>query len=171
MVRRMVTQYGMTERLGAVKFGTDGPSRSWAGTWGTGTRPAEEVAGRVDEEVRELIETAHQEAFDILVENRDVLDALVTALLERETLNKEEVAEVFVPVRKRDRRHGPAPRPASRPSGDRSTRLSRRSRHRQAMVPDAARFPSTSLRSLRPRSAPTKTEPVVAGRVSTGSHR
>ena len=58
----------------------------------------------MDEEVRRLIETAHQEAFDILVENRDVLDALVTALLERETLNKEEVAEVFLPVRKRDRR-------------------------------------------------------------------
>ncbi|HEX2361357.1 MAG TPA: hypothetical protein VHI11_04725, partial [Jiangellaceae bacterium] len=65
---------------------------------------SEEVAGQVDEEVRRLIETAHQEAFDILVENRDVLDSLVTALLERETLNKEEVAEVFSPVRKRERR-------------------------------------------------------------------
>ncbi|MDX6313137.1 MAG: cell division protease FtsH, partial [Streptomyces sp.] len=67
---------------------------------------SEEVAGLVDEEVKKLIETAHNEAWEILVENRDVLDSLVMALLEKETLNKEQIAEVFKPIIKRP------PRPA-----------------------------------------------------------
>jgi cell division protease FtsH len=104
LARRMVTQYGMTERLGAVKFGTDRTEPFLGRDMGHERDYSEDVAGQVDEEVRRLIETAHQEAFDILVENRDILDGLVRALLERETLNKEEVAEVFAPVRKRERR-------------------------------------------------------------------
>jgi cell division protease FtsH len=104
LARRMVTQYGMTERLGAIKFGSDRTEPFLGRDMGHERDYSEEIAGQVDEEVRKLIETAHQEAFDILVENRHVLDDLVTALLERETLNKQEVAEVFEPVRKRDRR-------------------------------------------------------------------
>ncbi|HEU0041929.1 MAG TPA: cell division protein FtsH, partial [Jiangellaceae bacterium] len=104
LARRMVTQYGMTERLGAIKFGSDRTEPFLGRDMGHERDYSEEIAGQVDEEVRKLIETAHQEAFDILVENRHVLDGLVTALLERETLNKQEVAEVFEPVRKRDRR-------------------------------------------------------------------
>jgi cell division protease FtsH len=55
----------------------------------------------VDEETKKLLSTAHQEAFDILEENRDVLDSLVLALMERETLDKEAVAQVFEPLRRR----------------------------------------------------------------------
>jgi cell division protease FtsH len=58
----------------------------------------------VDEEVRRLITEAHQEAFDVLTENRDVLDELVLALFERETLDQHEVAEVFTHLRRRSRR-------------------------------------------------------------------
>jgi cell division protease FtsH len=104
LARRMVTQYGMTERLGAIKFGSDSSEPFLGKEMGHQRDYSEEVAGQVDEEVRKLIETAHQEAFDILVENRDILDALVVALLERETLNKEEVAELFAEVRKLGRR-------------------------------------------------------------------
>ncbi len=104
--RAMVTQYGMTERLGAIKFGTDN-SEPFLGRDMTHQRDySEEVAALVDEEVKKLIETAHNEAWEILVENRDVLDNLVLALLEKETLNKEEIAEIFKPVVKRP------PRPA-----------------------------------------------------------
>lgn len=104
--RAMVTQYGMTERLGAIKFGsTDG--EPFLGREMSHQRDySEEVAGLVDEEVKKLIETAHNEAWEILVENRDVLDNLVLALLEKETLNKEEIAEVFKQIVKRP------PRPA-----------------------------------------------------------
>jgi cell division protease FtsH len=104
--RAMVTQYGMTERLGAIKFGTS-DSEPFLGREMAHQRDySEEVAGLVDEEVKKLIENAHNEAWEILVENRDVLDNLVMALLEKETLNKEEIAEVFKPIVKRP------PRPA-----------------------------------------------------------
>ncbi|MGX9228139.1 ATP-dependent zinc metalloprotease FtsH [Streptomyces albus] len=102
--RAMVTQYGMTERLGAIKFGSD-QSEPFLGKEMAHQRDySEEVAGLVDEEVKKLIETAHNEAWEILVENRDVLDNLVLALLEKETLNKEEIAEIFRPVVKRPAR-------------------------------------------------------------------
>jgi cell division protease FtsH len=58
----------------------------------------------VDEEVRRLIDTAHDEAYAVLTENRDVLDRLALALLERETLNQREIAEVFADIRKREYR-------------------------------------------------------------------
>ena len=62
---------------------------------------SEDVAAIVDEETKKFLATAHQEAFDILEENRDVLDSLVLALMEKETLDKAEVAEVFEPLRRR----------------------------------------------------------------------
>jgi cell division protease FtsH len=65
---------------------------------------SEAVAAVVDEEISKLITEAHQEAFDILTENRDVLDALVVELLERETLDKAEVAAIFEPLRRRTTR-------------------------------------------------------------------
>jgi len=106
LARAMVTQYGMTERLGAIKFGGDN-SEPFLGREMAHQRDySEEVAALVDEEVKKLIENAHNEAWEILVENRDVLDNLVLALLEKETLGKEEIAEIFAPVVKRP------PRPA-----------------------------------------------------------
>lgn len=106
VARAMVTQYGMTERLGAIKFGGDN-SEPFLGREMAHQRDySEEVAALVDEEVKKLIETAHNEAWEILVENRDVLDNLVLALLEKETLGKEEIAEIFAPIHKRP------PRPA-----------------------------------------------------------
>lgn len=106
LARAMVTQYGMTERLGAIKFGGDN-SEPFLGREMAHQRDySEEVAALVDEEVKKLIETAHNEAWEILVENRDVLDQLVLHLLEKETLGKEEIAEIFAPIHKRP------PRPA-----------------------------------------------------------
>ncbi|TDU05707.1 membrane protease FtsH catalytic subunit [Streptomyces sp. 846.5] len=102
--RAMVTQYGMTERLGAIKFGTDGSEPFLGREMGHQRDYSEEVAGLVDEEVKKLIENAHNEAWEILVENRDVLDNLVLELLEKETLNKEQIAEIFRPIVKRPAR-------------------------------------------------------------------
>jgi cell division protease FtsH len=106
VARAMVTQYGMTERLGAIKFGNESSEPFLGRDMGHQRDYSEEVAAIVDEEVKKLIENAHDEAWEILVENRDVLDNLVLELLEKETLDKEQIAEVFAPVRKR------APRPA-----------------------------------------------------------
>jgi len=104
--RAMVTQYGMTERLGAIKFGGDNTEPFLGREMAHQRDYSEEVAALVDEEVKKLIENAHNEAWEILVENRDVLDNLVLQLLEKETLGKEEIAEIFAPIVKRP------PRPA-----------------------------------------------------------
>ncbi|MCW2872631.1 ATP-dependent zinc metalloprotease FtsH [Actinacidiphila oryziradicis] len=104
--RAMVTQFGMTERLGAIKFGSSDSEPFLGREMGHQRDYSEEVAGLVDEEVKKLIETAHNEAWEILVENRDILDNLVLSLLEKETLNKEQIAEVFKHIVKRP------PRPA-----------------------------------------------------------
>jgi len=95
----MVTQYGMTERLGAIKLGSGDAEPFLGRDIGHGRDFSEEVAAIVDEEVSKLISNAHQEAFDILNENRDVLDDLVRALFEKETLDRGEVAAVFQPLR------------------------------------------------------------------------
>ncbi|MBO9522548.1 MAG: ATP-dependent zinc metalloprotease FtsH [Nocardioidaceae bacterium] len=101
LARAMVTQYGMTERLGAIKLGDSNSEPFLGRDLGHQRNYSEDVAAIVDEETKKLLATAHQEAFDILEENRDVLDALVLALMERETLDKEEVAAIFEPLRRR----------------------------------------------------------------------
>jgi cell division protease FtsH len=58
----------------------------------------------IDEEIRRLIESAHDEAWDVLVEYRDVLDQLVLRLLEKETVSRDEVLRLFAPVQKRPSR-------------------------------------------------------------------
>lgn len=99
LARAMVTQYGMTESLGAVKFGDDNSQPFLGRDLGHTRNYSEAVAAKIDEEVNALIAAAHQEAFDILNENRDVLDTLVLELLEKETLDKAEVARIFEPLR------------------------------------------------------------------------
>jgi len=106
LARAMVTQYGMTERLGAIRYGQEQGEVFLGRDMGHARDYSEEVAAAIDEEVRSLIETAHQEAYDILVTNRDVLDRLVLELLEKETLDKAEVEAVFVDLRLQ------SPRPA-----------------------------------------------------------
>ena len=104
VARAMVTQYGMTERLGAVQLGSE-DREPFVGMEMTQQRAySESTAAIIDEEVSLLIATAHQEAFDVLVENRHVLDELVRQLLEKETLDKEQVAAIFVPLRRHEKR-------------------------------------------------------------------
>src|SRR5579863_4449100 len=104
IARGMITEYGMSERLGARKFGT-GDSEPFLGReMGHGRDYSEEIASSIDEEIRRLIESAHDEAWEVLVEYRDVLDALVLRLLEKETVSRKEVLEIFAPVIKRPAR-------------------------------------------------------------------
>jgi cell division protease FtsH len=104
LARAMVTQYGMTERLGAIKLGESNSEPFLGRDFGHQRNYSEDVAAIIDEETKRFLATAHQEAFDILEENRDVLDALVLALLDKETLDKAEVATVFEPLRRRSAR-------------------------------------------------------------------
>ncbi len=105
VARAMVTQYGMSERVGAVQLG-GGDSEPFMGM--RGAQPSKDIseasAAIIDQEVAKLIHAAHQEAYDVLVENREVLDELVRQLFAKETLNKAEVAEVFKPLKRREKR-------------------------------------------------------------------
>ncbi|MGM7776446.1 ATP-dependent zinc metalloprotease FtsH [Arthrobacter sp. KNU-44] len=100
--RKMVTQFGMSERIGAVKLGAGGGEPFLGRDMAQERNYSDSVAYIVDEEVRRLIDQAHDEAYAILTENRDVLDQLALELLERETLNQAEIAYIFRDIRKRD---------------------------------------------------------------------
>ncbi|MDA0217030.1 MAG: ATP-dependent zinc metalloprotease FtsH [Actinobacteria bacterium] len=106
LARSMVTQYGMTEEIGAIKLGSSESAPFLGRDYGHQRDYSESIAGMVDRQIKEMIERAHQEAFDLLVENRTILDQLVLELLEKETLSKDEIAEIFKEVK------GAAPRPA-----------------------------------------------------------
>ena len=99
LARAMVTQYGMTEAIGAIKLGSDSSEPFMGRDFGHQRDYSESVASIVDSEIRKLIENAHQEAYDILVANREIMDAMVVRLLEVETLNKEEIAAIFKKVK------------------------------------------------------------------------
>ncbi|HET7196314.1 MAG TPA: ATP-dependent zinc metalloprotease FtsH, partial [Nocardioides sp.] len=114
LARAMVTQYGMTERLGAIRLGEANSEPFLGRDIGHTRNYSEDVAAVVDQETKKLLAAAHQEAFDILEENRDVLDNLVLELLDQETLDKAEVARIFEPLRRR------GVRPAWTGSPDRS---------------------------------------------------
>lgn len=96
--RAMVMEYGLSERIGAIKLGTVSGEPFVGMSYGHQRDYSEEIAGIIDEEVRELIDNAHQEAYEILVANRETLDNLVLELMERETLEKDEVAQIFAKV-------------------------------------------------------------------------
>jgi cell division protease FtsH len=100
LARAMVTQYGMTSAIGAIKLGGGSTEPFMGRDYGHQRDYSENIAGIVDREIRTLIENAHQEAFDILVANRKILDEMVIELLEKETLNKDEIAVIFKKVKK-----------------------------------------------------------------------
>ena len=102
VARAMVTEYGMSERIGAIQLGS-GDHEPFVGmSYGGGQSRtySEEVAAQVDAEVSKLLSNAHQEAFDVLETNREVLDELVRQLFEKETLDKEQVAKIFEPLKR-----------------------------------------------------------------------
>ncbi|MGI5325554.1 ATP-dependent zinc metalloprotease FtsH [Actinomadura nitritigenes] len=101
IARNMVTEYGMSERLGARKFGTGQGEVFLGRDMGHERDYSEDIASAIDDEVRRYIEAAHDTAWEILMEYRDVLDDLVVNLMEKETLSKEQVLHIFAPIQKR----------------------------------------------------------------------
>jgi cell division protease FtsH len=102
--RKMVTQYGMSERLGAVRYGQSDGEVFLGRDYGHQRDYSESIAALIDAEVRRLVEAAHDEAWEALQANRHVLDRLVTELLERETIGEAGLAEVFADIVKRPER-------------------------------------------------------------------
>ena len=103
IARAMVTEYGMSAKLGAVKYGSGDDEPFLGRTYGHSHDYSIEVGAEIDGEVRALIEAAHTEAWAVLNEYRDVLDELAGALLEKETLDRKDLEIVFASVEKRPR--------------------------------------------------------------------
>ena len=175
LARAMVTQYGMTERLGAIKLGESNAEPFLGRDFGHQRNYSEDVAAIVDEETKKLLATAHQEAFDILEENRDVLDdAGARSSWTRRPSTRSEVAQVFEALRmpstrpawtgSPDRNPSEIP-PVEIPAGDPRPRLHQRPgpAHGRRRHPDPARHrrgrarrpgPRRHARPSTPRSPP-----------------
>ena len=102
IARRMVTEYGMSDLLGTVRLGKNDDGDAMASLGGPGY--SEAVSAQIDEQVRALVEGAYQDALQILVRNRPVLDRLAQQLLEKETILEGELAQIFTPVAKQPKR-------------------------------------------------------------------
>ncbi len=100
IARKMVTEYGMTNEVGPVKLGSASGEVFMGRDMGHGREFSEKIAERIDNQVRALIEQAHNEAYQVINDNRDVLDRLALALLEKETLDHLELAEIFKDVKR-----------------------------------------------------------------------
>ncbi len=103
IARSMVTEFGMSAKLGAVKYGTGDDEPFLGRTYGHQAEYSIEAAREIDEEIRALIEAAHNEAWAVLDSNRDVLDRLAGVLLEKETVERKELEVIFADVKKRPR--------------------------------------------------------------------
>ncbi len=99
IARQMVTEYGMSDELGPMRFGhTSG--EVFLGRDFTSTPDySDGVASHIDAEIRGLIESAHDVARDVLETNRAVLDRLAADLVEHETLEAEQVMRIFETVK------------------------------------------------------------------------
>ena len=95
LARKMVTEYGMSERLGPVAYGQKEEMIFLGRELGEQRNYAEATAQEIDREVRELIHAGYERARQLLAEHRDVLVRVSELLIERETLEGPELEEVF----------------------------------------------------------------------------
>ncbi|MBM7825938.1 cell division protease FtsH [Arcanobacterium pluranimalium] len=104
IARKMVTEYGMSSKVGAVRLVADDSDPMTRMGGGNSREYSEEMARIVDDEVQKLLDTANQEAWQVLNENRHVLDKLAARLLEKETILENELKEIFKDIRKAPKR-------------------------------------------------------------------
>jgi cell division protease FtsH len=91
----MVCEYGMSERLGTLALGRRSHNPFLGRDYNDERNYSEEVAKMIDEEVRSIVDRCHQRAVDMLSTHREKLDSVVLALLERETLSREDFLAVM----------------------------------------------------------------------------
>ena len=99
IAKQMVTQFGMS-RLGPLALGENESQPFLGRDFGHVKDYSDVVAAKIDEEIRRLVEEAHDEAREIVTKYRDKLDLMVEKLIEKESLEKEEVAEILAEVAK-----------------------------------------------------------------------
>ena len=100
IARRMVMEFGMSDKLGPMLYGKGSNEVFLGRDYGRQQDYSDEVASSIDEEVRNLLNDAHVIAGKILKKFKKQMDAMVKELMEKETLNKNDVAEVFKNIKK-----------------------------------------------------------------------
>jgi cell division protease FtsH len=95
IARRMVTEFGMSDALGPIRFGQAEHEVFLGREFGHQANYSEQVATRIDTEIRALVDAAHQEAAAILVAHRATLDLLAERLVEKETLEAEDLRAIL----------------------------------------------------------------------------
>jgi cell division protease FtsH len=112
IARKMVTSYGMSDRLGPQNLGSGAREVFLGRDYGSENSYSDEVAGQIDNEVRRLVDESHARARAILTLHRPTLDRLAKALVEKETLDDSDLDEVFGPIDKGAGIEMPKPDPA-----------------------------------------------------------
>ena len=149
VARQMVTEYGMSDTLGPLTLGQKQGEVFLGRDFGSTPDYSDAVAFEIDNEVRRLIDEAHDVALEILQENRRSSTSSRRVLIEKETLDREEVEKFFGDIQKR------LPREAE----ERSAGLAVHARREEATPPVHARD------ARRPRSRPRVDEPRSARRI------
>jgi len=100
LARKMVMEYGMSDRLGPIQYGKPETEVFLGRDYTRGADLSNELAAAIDDEVRVLMTQAHDEARQIIERHMDALHRIAAALIERETLDADAVAEIFFDVAK-----------------------------------------------------------------------
>jgi cell division protease FtsH len=104
IARQMVTEYGMSDRLGPLTLGQKQDQVFLGRDFASHPDYSDQVAFEIDSEIRQLIDRAHDEALEILTEQRGKLDVIAATLIEKETIEKEELVNLLEGVVKRPQR-------------------------------------------------------------------
>lgn len=97
--RKMVTSYGMSDKIGPIAVGKKNEHVFLGRDFGTEKNYSEEIASTIDREIKSIVEERYEFAKKILLENKDIIDEIVKVLLEKETLDEKEVDEIIERVR------------------------------------------------------------------------
>jgi cell division protease FtsH len=95
LARRMVTQYGMSDELGPIQYGRGNHQVFLGRDFGEDRNYSETIAGKIDAEVRRIIDRCYTDARQILEANWDKVDRMAASLLEHETVETEEVLAIL----------------------------------------------------------------------------
>jgi cell division protease FtsH len=116
LARKMVTEFGMSDKLGPVTYKVDDEEVFLGKEIISRPHYSEEIASAIDKEVHDIISESYEKAKNILSENREALTELANELMKRETLSREEVMEKLFDV-KSQKKQKPAAKPRARKSG------------------------------------------------------
>ncbi len=111
LARQMVTRYGMSDKMGTVALEGDG-GRALFGGGVDGREYSEKISAEIDAEVKQIVDEAYKKAYDIITEQRKLLDAIAHRLVEAETIEREEFEQILIahgviPKKKKDIEHAP----------------------------------------------------------------